>query len=151
MMSTLIVVAALMGQAPSAPRRTETELAAQTARLREEIQARARATAHRKTGVPVPVQVKAAQERAGLLDRRHQKAYQRALQDQARDQAARQEAAAAQAQYERMLPALLENQRQMLNRQTAAEQNMINAERNRILDKALTSRPTYTIPPWWGR
>ncbi len=43
----------------------------------------------------------------------------------------------AKAEYEKMLPYMLENQRQMLDRQSQAEANALAAERNRILNRAL--------------
>jgi hypothetical protein len=103
---------------------------------------------------PRPAAAPAAQaasesDRIRLLNKRRARkgaAYAATLRREAAEARA---AALAQAQAEReykaMLPYLLENQRQMLDRQSALEANMVQAERNAVLLRGMTG-VTYGTP-----
>jgi hypothetical protein len=86
-------------------------------------------------------QAAAASERERLIVKRNAKKSARVRAgikreaDEARAQAAQQAKAAKE--YKENLPYMLENQRQMLNRQSQLEANRIAAERNKILNRAM--------------
>jgi hypothetical protein len=80
-------------------------------------------------------------DRARLIAKRRAKQSARVKAGMAREAAEAKAEAKALAEtkkeYKEMLPYILENQRQMLNRQSALEANAIAAQRNNILDRAL--------------
>jgi hypothetical protein len=118
MLSTMILALAMTAQAPSAPK-SDAELRAIAARVHQEMEEKnpyiARPTARPSKRPEAPA----------AYDRKAQLRRQVAEQERRDAIAAQRYQIEARAQYERMLPYMLENQRQQYNRMSAMERNAI--------------------------